>query len=372
MDDSITLDYYMFLLTLGIPYEGFVTDEDGVVYRSLCEPVVVPPESLYIGSPPGVNYSQRTFLLLTKSALYYFPQDNMPDADDIARKIKNHIVRINTDGTTTVDFGRGDIMVMPTYKCDIKVSVTGSSGSLASPVVHIRVRDGSGIKAKETTMTLGAAEAVYGIDFRSMTDVKSLPDVHLSPSETGTSGGNSDLLTLSRALSAGGLGISALELGAGKTTYRMRRMRGQKFSPKLYRSGWHGGSRGQIKVHSAKKTLKKTGWMSFGLGTLLDIGYSFADEQPWGKTIANFVVNGTAVMISGVPGLIIGTAYFGLDLLGVFDDTPNISSEWRTSAPDYYSPADNTRICIPDILNEDEHYLLPVDAEYLERFILDR
>jgi hypothetical protein len=362
----------MFLLTLGIPYEGFVTDEDGTVYRSLCEPVVVPPESLYIGSPPGVNYNQNTFLLLTKSALYYFPQDNMPDADDIARKIKNHIVRVNTDGTTSVDLGRGDIMVMPTYKCDIKVNVTGSSGSLASPVVHIRVRDGSGIKEKETTMTLGAAEAVYGIDFHDITDAKVPSVVPFLPSETGSSSEKSALSVMSRALSAGGLGMSALELGAGNTTYRMRRMRGQTFSPKLYRSGWHGGSRGQIKVRSAKKTLKKTGRVFFWLGTLLDIGYSFAGKQPLGKTITNFVVNGTAVMIGGVPGLIIGTAYFGLDLLGAFDGPTNISSEWRTSAPDYYSPADNTRIFIPDILIEDGLEPLPVDAEYLERFILDR
>jgi hypothetical protein len=181
----------MFLLTLGIPYEGFVTDEDGTVYRSLCEPVVVPPESLHVYNPPGVNYDWNTFTLFTKSTLYYFPQDNIPDADDIARKITNRAVRVNPDGTTAVDFGRGDTMVVPTAGSEIRVSVTGSSGSLASPTVHILAKDNSSGKAKETTMTLGAAEAVYGIDCRSMTDVKNLPDVHLSSSEMGTSGGNS-------------------------------------------------------------------------------------------------------------------------------------------------------------------------------------
>ncbi|MDR1348219.1 MAG: hypothetical protein LBJ63_07330 [Prevotellaceae bacterium] len=73
----------------------------------------------------------------------------------------------------------------------------------------------------------------------------------------------------------------------------------------------------------------------------------------------------------GVPGIITGTAYFGMDLLGVFDSRPIIYLDSRL-APDYYSPADNTRIFIPDILIEDGLEPLPVDAEYLERFILDR
>ncbi|MDR1198581.1 MAG: hypothetical protein LBK94_06165 [Prevotellaceae bacterium] len=370
MNDSITLDYYMFLLSLGISYDGFVTDEDGTVYRSISEPVIIPPESLYIGSPPGVNYDRNTFTLLTKSTLYYFPQDNMPDTDDIARKIRNRAIRVNSDGTTAVDFGRGDIMVVPTDNCEIKVSVTGSSDSLSSPVVHIRVRDGSSGKTKETTMTLGAAETVYGSDYTGITDAKNLPDVPFLPSETGSSGEDFSLLNLSRSLTVAGFAASALELGAGQTTYRMYRMRGQTFSPKLYRSGWHGGSRGQIKTHSAKNTLKKAGRAFWLIGIYFEISDFANEKQSFEKAFANIIIGGISTM--GPAGLVIGIAYFGLDLLGVFDGRGKAELRVQTLAPDYNSPADNTRIFIPDILIEDGLDSLQVDAEYLQRFILDR
>jgi hypothetical protein len=373
--NAIPLDYYLFLLKLGIPYEGFVVDANGTIFRSICEPVSVPPESHYIACPPGINYDQSTFVLLTKSTLYYFPQDNQLDKTDILSKIINRVVHTNTNGTTTVDFGRGDLMVLPTNNSEIKIEVNDDYSS--APTVSIQAKDNSNGNMKKKEMPLNVFETIYGNGYSGWLDTKNSGNFNLSQSEIRTSNEYSAEITPSRGFSIAEFTASGFELGAGNSTFRLARMSSTKLSPKLYRRSvtnskrpYYGGGRGNIKVYNAAKALKWTGRIFFVFGIGLDIYASVEKKQSWAKTGMNIGIGLGCIFIGGAMGLIIGIAYFGLDLLGVFDER-EVELGVKTIAPDYYSPADNTRVFIPHILNIDGLDTSSIDSTNLQRLLLD-
>ena len=67
----------------------------------------------------------------------------------------------------------------------------------------------------------------------------------------------------SLGLAAVGLGLEGGKFAAGRTTYRLFNMKGTNFSPKLYPSGWQGGSAGRITTYGLGKTI---GFAGKGLG----------------------------------------------------------------------------------------------------------
>ena len=125
--------------------------------------------------------------------------------------------------------------------------------------------------------------------------------------------------------------------------------------------------------------LKTAGKRIFIIGALFELIDAYQKGQSWGKAFVNTTVALGCFSIGGVPGLIIGIAYFGLDTLGAFDGPDFDKGVFEpTSDPfqPYYSPADNTRVllpCIPPelIRNADGFNASHIDSTKLQRLLLD-
>jgi hypothetical protein len=96
------------------------------------------------------------------------------------------------------------------------------------------------------------------------------------------------------SIGASTVGFSAAMLGKAYdgTTFRVYNSKG--FSPKLYESGWAGGSRGNIRTHSLGKALKGAGFVAGFVGT-----YQSIDNLASGKTSG---VKGWAEVGIGMAG----------------------------------------------------------------------
>ena len=100
-----------------------------------------------------------------------------------------------------------------------------------------------------------------------------------------------------------------LELGSKtQTTFRLFRKDGTVFSPKLYTSGWKGGSVSKIQTHSLGKVVgvagKLLGWYSIGASGVDMFNGNISLLQ--GTTDIGFGVYG---LFGGWPGAIIGLSY---------------------------------------------------------------
>ncbi len=142
----------------------------------------------------------------------------------------------------------------------------------------------------------------------------------------------------SNAMDLGNIGNYFIGIGAtlGETrgsTYRL--MKGGSFSPRLYSSGWLGGSRASIKTFSLAKTARGIGGATIVVGGVLD-----------GVGVFSYYMNGPDHGLSVHPGKaglnlgvgvysfylnpIAGGVYFGIDLLypggwgGYMNDTDRI------------------------------------------------
>jgi hypothetical protein len=354
-DDVISLEFYLFLLENGIPYEGLVRDENGVIFRSICEQVPVPPEFLYIANPPRfVDYVHDTVSLITKSTLCYFPEDNSIKVSDLLDRITEHVIRKNSDGTATVDFGKGNLMTVPTDNSVIQIDVNEHSFT-------IRAQDNS--TGTVRTQTINLEDIQYFYEY-------------------------ADSNILKRTISITGFATSASELGAGKSTFRITRMNGTKFSPKLYRRSpnsvkkpYYGGGKGNIKTYNAAKALKWTSRSLFIVGAVVEFFDVFQKEQTY-ETYKKALVNiafGSIATWGGPVGLVIGIAYFGLDALGILDEPYFTKMEFNPEVdlfPQTFCRADKTRIVLPHISpelinNVDGLNTSHLDSTSFQRLLLD-
>ena len=142
-----------------------------------------------------------------------------------------------------------------------------------------------------------------------------------------------------------GLGYSSgiTEYNAGKTTLRF--LKQGKFSPKLYPSGWRGGSRALIKTYKVTTLAKGIGRKVFFIGVLVDgIGLVNGSISPQ-KALLNTGISAVATF-GGPIGLAIGLIYWGLDSLGAFDRGygPGIETNREIA------PIDNLRVVRPSLI----------------------
>lgn len=151
------------------------------------------------------------------------------------------------------------------------------------------------------------------------------------------------LQTLQTVNSAAGLTMGAVEHSGSKGTFRMTRQQGQLFSPRYYKNGWAGGTRGQIKTYKVTTTAGKIGKGCFVIGVAMDLILLRAGEQSVGKTAAN-ITFATIGTFGGPAGLIISGIYFGLDLLGAFDGPTHINLPPRDPWEPPTIQADATRM----------------------------
>lgn len=150
---------------------------------------------------------------------------------------------------------------------------------------------------------------------------------------------------LSSTLTGIGHTSGIVELSAGKTT--MRFVKSSKLSPKVYRSGWVGGSPARIRTYKVSTLAKGLGRRVFYVGVVID-GYGLLSGtvNPV-KAVVNIGV-ATAATFGGPIGLTVGLIYWGLDLLGVFDERP---AGTKVSRPEdtYTAPIDNLRVANPTL-----------------------
>lgn len=142
-----------------------------------------------------------------------------------------------------------------------------------------------------------------------------------------------------------GLGYSSgiTEYNAGKTTLRFSKQ--GKFSPKLYPSGWRGGSRVRIKTYKITTLAKGIGRKVFFIGVLVD-GIGLANGSiSLQKALLNTGISAVATF-GGPIGLTIGLIYWGLDSLGAFDRGYGSGIETNREI----APIDNLRVVRPSLI----------------------
>ncbi len=105
-----------------------------------------------------------------------------------------------------------------------------------------------------------------------------------------------------------------------KSTFRLTAGKGQKFSPKVYNSGWRGGSRARITTYKFSKVGNFLSKAGFGLGLAQDTyglyNYLADSEEGYKVSPIKFSTN-TAVGLYGLTGSIGGITaspiYFGFE-----------------------------------------------------------
>lgn len=363
----ITYEYYIWLMSLGIPYDGEVEMPDGTILYSFHNKIVVPPIHQYIYNPPRyANRSDDEFVYIDECTLVLplkqlGQQQKEINIEATSARLYNKVVRQNANGTISVNMGYGKTITVPQYGSEIIVSVNANDyfNGEQTNTFSIDIVSVAGNLRESLKMKLADTDAVYSISDMAPND---------DPNNMSWMKG------ISTGLTAAGLALSGIEQTAGVTTYRTHRLGGTKFSPKLYRSGWKGGSRSMIKTHSLTKTAKVAGKVFFGLGVIWELVSLFGGQQSLAKTTVNITFSSIATF-GGVPGLIIGVFYFGLDAFGMFDGgyTPSfepirwdMSLGWRTV------PADKTRIMQPIYVIDSVCNNIPVlDSANLQQLLLD-
>ena len=131
---------------------------------------------------------------------------------------------------------------------------------------------------------------------------------------------------------------------ASKIKATARFYKSGRFSPKVYSSGWKGGSRARIKTYKITSLAEKFSSKILIVGVLFDYGRAYYGQISCEKATVNSLVSVAAFSIGGWIGLTIGLVYWGLDSLGVFD-RPNISNPSKYDV--MTQPLDNLRVCIP-------------------------
>ena len=146
---------------------------------------------------------------------------------------------------------------------------------------------------------------------------------------------------ISNALTAAGSSLGFTELSNIRTTVRFN-SKGY-FSPKVYPSGWGGGSRARIKTYKITHIAKNVGRKVFIIGVVTDAAGVVTGQISALKGITNIGFSALATF-GGPIGLTIGIVYWGLDLLGAFY-SPTLAPNIRKDP--YIQPVDNLRVVLP-------------------------
>jgi LysM repeat protein len=118
-----------------------------------------------------------------------------------------------------------------------------------------------------------------------------------------------------------GMGVAGQGLELSKSTFRLSAGAGKGFSPKIYSSGWRGGSRANITTYRFAKFGKLLSWGGFGVGVLFDAYgvmtyYKEGADAPNAVTPAKAGVNtsiGLYGILGGFGGAVLSPIYFGLE-----------------------------------------------------------
>ena len=146
----------------------------------------------------------------------------------------------------------------------------------------------------------------------------------------------------SNSITAAGSLSSIIELSGKNRTVRFSKS--GHFSPKIYNSGWKGGSRAKIKTYKVTSLAKNAGKKIFFVGIAIDAVGVATGEISIAKGVTNTVVAGAALLIGGWAGLAIGLVYWGLDSMGAFDH--HIQGNTYQQDP-LKQPIDNLRVVLP-------------------------
>lgn len=142
-----------------------------------------------------------------------------------------------------------------------------------------------------------------------------------------------------------GLGHLSSLTENSKIPHTIRFIKNNKISPKIYSSGWTGGSRAKIKTYKVTTLSKGIGKNLFVAGIIIDgVGW-YQGEISGAKFAMNSAVSAVAAF-GGWPGLVIGLIYWGLDFMGVFDTTSVSGPSWYEENPGK-QPVDNLRVILP-------------------------
>lgn len=108
------------------------------------------------------------------------------------------------------------------------------------------------------------------------------------------------------------------------------------------------GAKAWVSTEKVAGALHAAGNLTLGAGVAIDVILSFAGEQSWGETLLNTTVGLGAVLIGGVPGIVIGVGYVILDKTGML--------EGPTGPMPYYSPPS---ITMPDATRVERPLIYP-------------
>jgi RHS repeat-associated protein len=111
---------------------------------------------------------------------------------------------------------------------------------------------------------------------------------------------------------------SMLELSCSSFRITNGKYNGSRLSPKIYSSGWSGGSRAGIKTYNMGKVAKGLGKVSFVLGGGMDAYgvynyYSYGADDPNSVHPAKAVVNTTFGVVGLKLNPVVSILYFGVD-----------------------------------------------------------
>lgn len=126
-----------------------------------------------------------------------------------------------------------------------------------------------------------------------------------------------------------------------KHTMRFFRSNHTVFSPKIYPTGWKGGSRSHIKTY---KVTRVVGWTTFFLGIVFDYAKYENGEIGPGKALINTAIS-TIGLLGGTIGFTISTIYWVLDTLGAFESHNPLPMQRKDPL---MLPKDNLKIILPD------------------------
>jgi len=317
-ENFISAPDYFFLRDSLISYEGYV---EGMGYVSE-DTVIVPPAYFSYENPPRLihpNYS--SFIMMNVARL-----DNREET--VARSYHltpNEISQqILKDGY--VDFPGGQRVFLP-KNCTLSVDIsTNDEQGQTVDTLHIKVQDKDTGNSYESTQTMA----------------NFLKGLHIF----------NDVM---------GFATEGIEVSEIPTTFRILRNKNTILSPKFYKSGWGGGSVGEIKTFKVLKVAKNIGRGLFFINIFIDGTLFILGEQSFTKSAMNIGVGyACCFILAPEVGLIVGISYFVLDQMEVINPIANYIEEILTARPvQIYRPdpslipMDKTRVVI-------EHQPLPI------------
>ncbi len=309
-NNYITEDQFESMQLLGLPYEGFVKGF-GYVYTS--EFALSPMHMQINATSPITPYGMDQFLLGTMQYV-----DSSQEAivrsynitpDDIAKRI------IKAHGNNVIiNMGNNQYMTLPKDNSDITIDITDSG---ISQMLSIRAKNTLTGESKSSQCELKEIPVFFGQNNQLGQSLDLEVPNEANHYQSSHDNYYNEFNEINYFVSAG---ASALE--TSESTFRL--MKSGTLSPKLYTSGWRGGSRAAIKTFRIAKVAKVTGILTIVATTATDmIGvynyYTYMDAPDYIKQDQYLVHPAKAGLNLGIGiysfyvNPIVGIVYFGID-----------------------------------------------------------